>query len=68
MAKGCTKKKIRLLVEDTEIIITTSIARVQALTDLIFDVGGSAICAGNFNLTLQQYAEFASKSISILYN
>lgn len=60
-------KKLRLVVGDVELIITAPVSKIQAMTDLLVELGASAICSGNFKLTRQQYSEFFSRSNFILY-
>ena len=61
------KKKIRIIVEDLEIEFTAPVRRIQQITNILYDIGASAICTGSFKLSKQQYADFASNSTLILY-
>lgn len=66
MANFNIKKNIRIVVGDVEFSVTAPAAKIQQISDLIFELGGSAVCIGHFTLSSQQYAEFASKSTCII--
>lgn len=67
MANVSNKRKIQLIVDSVEITLKAPVAKAQAITELLMDIDACTICSGTFKLSKQQYAEFASKSIHILY-
>lgn len=67
MTSVSNKKRIRLIVDSVEIEINAPVAKAQAITELLMDIDACIICSGSYKLSKQQYAEFTSKSIVILY-
>lgn len=68
MSNFNTKKTFRLIVEGVEFSIKSTATKAQAMTDLIFDVGGSALCDKTYTLSAEQFAEFGKRSVDILKN
>ena len=66
MSNFNTKKTFRLIVEGVEFSIKSTATKAQAMTDLIFDVGGSALYGKTYSLSAEQFSEFAQKSSDIL--
>lgn len=62
-----TKKKVRIVTNDTEIIVSTTPAKYQKLVEALQNCGSSSICTGTFQPTKHQFSIFADDSTNILY-
>lgn len=67
MARG-NKCTLRIIIGDVESEVTSSVAKIAQIKELLIKLEAQCVNSTNtFKLSRQQYAEFCTMSVSILY-
>lgn len=67
-AKVSNKRSIRIIVGGAEFCVTGTLSEIEAMKELLTELKAYCLYSYTYTLSKEQYAEFFSKSINILYH